>query len=76
VRFNDKANGFMGSSEKGWEPGSAMVPTFCVSVDVLNLRSVSHILAEAGDEIRDGGGDPKRESWSSSYPSVMSEDVE
>ena len=74
--FNDKANGFKGSSEL-WEPGSAMVPTFCVSVDVLNLRSLSHILADGRDKVvgnrGDGGGDPKRESWSSScsMPNTM-----
>ena len=48
-----------------------MVPTFCVSVDVLNLRPLSHILADGRDRVTvenrgDGGGDPKRESWSSS----------
>jgi hypothetical protein len=65
----DKANGVTGSSEHGWEPGSAMVPTFCVDTDSLPLGSANlGDLPLAGD----GGGEPKSESssWSFSTPDI------
>jgi hypothetical protein len=42
------------------EPRSAIVPTFCVSVDVLNLRSLSHILEDAAVRNRGEGGSEQR----------------
>ena len=71
--LNDKANGFTGSSEYAWEPGSAMVPTFCVGFEP-QLLLVGNARAGDGDlplERRgEGGGEPNRESSCSS--SMMS----
>jgi hypothetical protein len=62
VPLNDKASGLTESSEYGWEPGSAMVPTFCVEIDSMPLgRAKLGDLPLAGE----GGGEPKRESSSS-----------
>lgn len=53
--FNDKANGWIGSSESAWEPGSAMVPTFCMSAEALTgvrdaLDLLSHVLEVLGKD--------------------------
>lgn len=57
-----------------WEPGSAMVPTFSLPTPVLGTAIMGPAFPPAmkvswdGDLplAGDGGGEPKRESWSSS----------
>lgn len=75
-RGNDKleAGRSAGSSAHDiWEPGSAMVPTFFLPTPVLGTA----IMGPTSPAIKvswdgdlplagDGGGEPKRESWSSS----------
>ena len=61
-------DGADGSALNKWEPGSARVPTFCAEFDPLlppgRASGEGDLLLPALDG--EGGGDPKRESFSSS----------
>jgi hypothetical protein len=64
-KLSDEASGLR-SSECDWEPGSAMVPTFFVMTLGIALLVPGSASAGDGDLPGEGGGDPNRDSSSSS----------